>query len=103
MIFTAMLNPTPEHLFLDAQSRPYFLWDENLTLEEFEALLNAPDREVSSYYLGKLLRQAKPDDVFRFTSLSRIRAVWPDIERYLGNQRAFWSWLLSAAGKVHGT
>ena len=44
--------------------------------------------------LGKLMRQAKPDDVFTFVSLDHIRTLWPRIERRLGRTRDFWVWLL---------
>ncbi|MEO6596256.1 MAG: hypothetical protein ABIP94_16025 [Planctomycetota bacterium] len=35
-----------------------------MTLAQFEASLRAGDRETRAYLLGKLMRQAKPDDVF---------------------------------------
>ena len=31
-----MLNPTPEKFLTDSSHRPYFLWDCDLTLEEFK-------------------------------------------------------------------
>jgi hypothetical protein len=36
-----------------------------------------PDPEVRAYYLGKLMRQAKPDDVFTFVTLREIKALFP--------------------------
>lgn len=79
---------------LDARRRPYFLWDEDLTLEQFRARLRDDDPEVRGYYLGKLMRQAKPDDVFTFVSLEELAAQLPAAERYLGHTREFWKWLL---------
>ncbi len=73
--------------------RPYFLWDCGLTLEEFRARLDSPDPEVRAYLVGKLMRQAKPDDVFLFVRPRAIRDLWPRLERYLGRSRAFWTWL----------
>jgi hypothetical protein len=32
--------------------------------------------EIRAYYLGKLMRQAKPDDVFTFVTLAKIRALF---------------------------
>ena len=52
-----------------------------------------PDSEVRAYLLGKLMRQAKPDDVFSFASPRTIRELWPRLERYLGKSREFWTWL----------
>ena len=57
-----MLNPTPREKLCDQAGRPYFLWDGNLTLEEFEALLADPNADVRAHAIGKLLRQARPDD-----------------------------------------
>jgi hypothetical protein len=40
------------------------------------------------------MRQAKPDDVFQFVTLARIRELWPRLDKYLGRSRPFWTWLL---------
>ena len=61
-----MLSPTLPHLLVDADGRPYFLWDCDLKLDEFRERLADPDPDVRAYHLGKLMRQAKPDDVFTF-------------------------------------
>ncbi len=91
-----MLNPTPAHLLVDAQNRPYFLWDCDVTLGRFRVLLVDPDPEVRAYFLGKLMRQAKPDDVFQFATVATLRETWPQLDRYLGNKREFWRWLLDS-------
>lgn len=70
------------------------MWDEDLTLDELRRRLSDPDPEIRAYFLGKLMRQAKPDDVFQFVSLEAIYAHWPAVERYLGRTRQFWEWLL---------
>lgn len=89
-----MLNPTPRETLTDSRGRPYFLWDCDLTLSEFEAHLQDPDPDVRAYFLAKLMRQAKPDDVFQFATLPAIEESWSRVTRYLGNSRAFWTWLL---------
>lgn len=92
----AALFPTPPDKLVDEQGRPYFLWDVDMTLEEFKASLADPDEQVRAYLVGKLMRQAKPDDVFLFVSVDTIRELWPSLERYLGNRRAFWKRTLDA-------
>jgi hypothetical protein len=88
-----MLNPTsPEHL-VNAEGQPYFLWDSEMTLEQLRSGLQDPDPEVRAYLAGKLMRQAKPDDVFTFLTAREIRQLWPRLERYLGKTREFWTWL----------
>jgi hypothetical protein len=94
---------TPEQIMTDAQDRPYFLWDCDLTLDEFRRRLEDPDPEVRAYLVGKLMRQAKPDDVFLFVRPRSIRELWPRLTRYLGQTRGFWTWLFEtweAQGRV---
>jgi hypothetical protein len=94
-----MLNPTPPGRLLDAHGRPYFLWDTDMTLEAFREGLASPDPAVRAYLLAKLMRQAKPDDVFQFVPLSDLRSSWEAVEPHLGKTRAFWRWLLDAWGE----
>jgi hypothetical protein len=89
-----VLNFTPRERLLDPQGRPYFLWDSDTTLAAYLELLRHPDPEVRAYMIGKTMRQAKPDDVFQFITLSEIEALWPEIVPYLGKSREFWIWLL---------
>ncbi len=91
-----MLNPTQAEFLTDASGRPYFLWDCDLTLEDFRRGLEDPDAEVRAYLVGKLMRQAKPDDVFCFVSARTIRDLWPRLTPYLGVTREFWTWLFDA-------
>lgn len=100
-----MLAPTPPHALSDAQGRPYFAWDEDIDLAEFLARLrDDPDHDVRDYTLGKLLRQAKPDDVLTFVSPQEIADAWTRAAPYVGQRRAFWEWLLETwerLGRVH--
>lgn len=96
------LNPTRE--LCDSQGRPYFLWDCDLTLTEFVANLNHPDMKIRAYFVAKIMRQAKPDDVFTFLTLQQIAELWPHIQGYLGKKLQFWDWLLGVwekQGYVH--
>jgi hypothetical protein len=86
-----MLAPTPPERLVDSQGRPYFLWDMEMTLAEFERALHSPERP---YFVGKLMRQAKPDDVLQFMTPQEIAELLPDVDRYLGRSRAFWKWLI---------
>jgi hypothetical protein len=94
----SLLAPTPPAHLTDARGRPYFLWDCELTLEEFRRALRTPDREQRAYWVGKLMRQAKPDDVFTFVSVAEIAELWPSVHRYLGRTRDFWAWILPRWG-----
>ncbi len=92
------LYPTPDDRLVDAKGRPYFLWDCDMTLEAFRVQLATAPENGRAYLIGKLMRQAKPDDVFSFVTADEIAALWPKLHRYLGRQRAFWTWLLDYWG-----
>lgn len=93
-----VINPTPRDRLVDREGRPYFLWDMDMTLVKFEELLRTGDRETRAYLVGKLMRQAKPDDVFTFVTPQQIRELWDDLLRYLGRTREMWEWLFSVWG-----
>lgn len=92
----SVLNPTPPDRLVDARGRPYFLWDVETTLDQFRGMLAGEDRAVRAYLIAKLMRQARPDDVFQFVTVEDIREEWPRIERHLGRTRGFWTWILDA-------
>ena len=91
----SILNTTSSERMIDAKRRPYFLWDTEMSLDEFRKALHHDDPAVRGYFLGKLMRQAKPDDVFVFVSVPEIREMWPSVQKHLGRHEAFWSWLLA--------
>jgi len=89
---------------VDSNDRPYFLWDQDLSLGEFQARLVDKDPDIRCYFIGKLLRQARPDDVFQFVSPQAILDDWPRVQRHLGQSLGLWQWLLNKwveDGHVH--
>lgn len=90
----AMLNPTPPERLCDRDGQPYFLWDLEMTLEVFRAQLVDPDPDVRAHAIGKLMRQARPDDALALVTLPQIRADWDRLLPYLGRRREFWEWLV---------
>jgi hypothetical protein len=92
----SVLNPTAAEHLVDERGRPYFLWDVDMTLDRFRELLACDEPELRAYLVGKLMRQAKPDDVFSFVTLAEIREAFPAARRHLGRSLPFWEWLLDA-------
>lgn len=45
------LNPTPPDRLVDQHGRPYFLWDMDITLADFQARLADEDEVVRLYFL----------------------------------------------------
>ena len=89
-----VLNPTPPDRLCDAAGHPYFLWDNDQTLEEFKDLLAHPDPTVRAHAIGKLMRQARTDDALALLDLRIVERDWSLIVRHLGRRRAFWTWLI---------
>lgn len=96
----SILCPTPREHMLDASGRPYFLWDTDMTLARFEELLQSGEEALRVYLLAKLMRQAKPDDVFLFVGLDDIRRSWSSLQRQLGRTREFWTWWMKRWGVI---
>jgi hypothetical protein len=89
-----MLNPTPVDQLVDEQNRPYFMPE--MTLDRFQKGLRDSNPEARAYLIGKLMREARPDDVFSFVSPQQIAEIWDQVEIYLGSRRRdFWDWLFT--------
>lgn len=80
----------------DPGARPYFLWDEDLSVAELRAAI-APggDEHERLRLLGKLLREARDEDVWLFTTPSEVAAALPLLDRRLGRRRRFWEFLIN--------
>ncbi len=78
----------------DPSAVPYFLWDEPMTLAELRARLQRASRPERMRLLGRILREARDPDVWRFTTPAELAASWPELQRYLGRRRGFWEFLL---------
>lgn len=86
----------------DPRARPYFLWDEpTTTVATFRAALAAASPDDKARLLGKLMREARDEDVWRFTTVDEVRDLFGKIDRHLGRRREFWRYLL-AAWQHHG-
>jgi len=79
----------------DENARPYFLWDETTTVAEFRRALATNDRREWSRLVGKLMREARDVDVWRFVSVGDVVRRFDDIRPHLGRRRAFWEYLVS--------
>jgi hypothetical protein len=75
--------------------RPYFLWDEDVTVAELHAALRGDDRELRLRLLGKMLREARDIDVWLFVTPEEVEKELPLLTRRLGRRAPFWNWLIS--------
>lgn len=88
-----MTTPLSTNLDLPL-SVPYFLWDEPMTVGELKLKLRSASEDERMRLLGKVLREARDTDVWRFTSPQEVAILWTKVERHLGRRRAFWTFLL---------
>jgi hypothetical protein len=76
--------------------RPYFLWDEDLSVAGFRRALAEAGRAERHRLIGKLMREARDPDVWLFVTPQEVWREFESIERFLGRRRAFWTYLLNA-------
>jgi hypothetical protein len=85
----------------EEEKRPYFFWDEDLSIRELKSVLRSEDREARLYYAAKVMREARYEDVWRFLSLRDAWECWSVMGSRLGRQTGFWAFLMSV-WKRHG-
>lgn len=79
----------------DPLAVPYFLWDDPMTVSELHRRLETASPPESVRLLGKILREARDTDVWRFTSPQEVSRRWPELARHLGRRKPFWEFLLT--------
>src|SRR5271155_2302259 len=88
----------PEDLaldFSDPNCKPYFLWSEDLTVAELrEILKGARGEDLRLQYMGRILRECRLQDVWKFLRPQDIAEHWDSLQRRLGRSRKMWTYLL---------
>jgi hypothetical protein len=78
------------------EQRPYFFWDEPLTNADLRSALGGDRGEPERLrLLGKMLREARDEDVWSFVTPGDVAEALPRIARRLGRRRAFWEFLIA--------
>lgn len=75
-------------------ARPYFFWDEDLSIAELRERLAGSDSRERTRLLAKLLREARDIDVWKFVTPREVAAALPSIAGRLGRRRRFWEFLI---------
>ena len=78
----------------DADGVPYFLWDDPITISELRRRLRDASEPERILWLGRILREARDTEVWRFTSPAEVLGLWPRLALHLGRRRPFWEFLL---------
>ena len=77
---------------------PYFLWSqgEEVSETELRESLRSADPSVRALWAGRVLREARFADVWRYLTLEQVLSEWDRINKHLGRRRPFWEWLLES-------
>ncbi len=78
-----------------SERRPYFFWDEDMSVAELHAILRGPSGFARDRALGRMLREARDIDVWSFVTPAEVAEALPRIERRLGRRAAFWRFLIN--------
>jgi len=63
----------------DPSPVPYFLWDEPMSVAELRRRLATTAYPGRVRLLGKILREARDTDVWKFTTPGEVRDHWPEL------------------------
>jgi hypothetical protein len=80
----------------DPSAVPYFLWDEPMTMAELRERLRTASPAEHDRLMGKILREARDTDVWRFLSPHELARDFHRYAPHLGRRRTFWEFLLGA-------
>lgn len=64
-----------------------------MTVAELKRKLNSASAEERNLLLGKILREARDTDVWKFTTPREVWQNWDELEKHLGRRREFWKFL----------
>jgi hypothetical protein len=67
-----------------------------LTVAELRDRLASSSEPERLRLLGRILREARDTDVWRFTTPAEVAARWDALAPHLGRRRRFWAFLLAA-------
>lgn len=65
-----------------------------MTVGELREKLASASGEEKMRLLGKILREARDTDVWKFTTPQEVWENWSELSKYLGRRREFWKFLL---------
>lgn len=77
-----------------SDARPYFLWNEDLSVSEVKDRLAHGDDDERLRLLATLLREARDTDVWLFVTPREVAAALPKLEGRLGRRAGFWKFLI---------
>ncbi len=67
-----------------------------MTVAELKRRLAQSSPSERMRLLGKILREARDTDVWKFTSPREVWENWAEVSKHLGRRREFWKFILES-------
>ncbi len=74
--------------------RPYFLWDDDVSIDELREILAGPPSFRRDQLFGKMLREARDLDVWTFVTPAEVARSLDRLQRRIGRRFEFWRYLI---------
>ncbi len=81
-------------------SRPYFIWDYDLTEEDLRRILAGHDRDEKAWVISRLLNSASWDDIWSYITPDDVRGHWELLRFRNADLREAWEHALEVWSKV---
>ncbi|MEK7064224.1 MAG: hypothetical protein AAB973_01255 [Patescibacteria group bacterium] len=62
---------------MSTRQRPYFIWDYDLTEDDVRVILRSQNQTDKVWMLSRILESARFEDVWKYTSLSEVKQMFP--------------------------
>lgn len=72
---------------------PYFMWDYGYTIREIKEILAGDDEPRKLQMMGKILRDARYADVWKFFGLREFLKYRKKLVPFAGRRRKFWEFM----------
>ncbi len=84
----------------DANQRPYFIWNADLTEADVRRILAGDDEFARARMIGHIVRNARFEDVWKYVTLKDIVENWHIVRGFLWppSLREIWAWALHTWG-----
>ena len=82
---------------MSSATRPYFIWDYDLTEADLHQILRGEDEQAKIWVVTRLLESARYEDIWKYISLAELLAIFPKLQ-LKPQVRAVWEFALNAWG-----
>ena len=83
---------------MSSATRPYFIWDYDLTEADLHQILRGEDEQAKIWVVTRLLESARYEDIWKYISLEELWAIFPKLQ-LKPQVRAVWEFALSIWGQ----